>query len=111
MTTMIDTYARGLTVTAAIGAGLAAGVYLPFSTFVMPGLPNRLHLVALLLGLDGLEPRPDAGRGRRRGQPRPRPARQLIRASAPGPRRDGPPTRSRRRPRRSRRWSSARGAD
>jgi uncharacterized membrane protein len=38
MTTMIDTYSRGLTVTAAIGAGLGAGVYLAFSTFVMPGL-------------------------------------------------------------------------
>jgi uncharacterized membrane protein len=35
---MIDSYARGLTVVAAIGAGVAAGVYLAFSTFIMPGL-------------------------------------------------------------------------
>ena len=38
---MIDTYARGLTVAAAIGAGLSAGVYLAFSTFVMPGLRKQ----------------------------------------------------------------------
>jgi uncharacterized membrane protein len=35
---MIDSYARGLTLAGAIGAGLSAGVYLAFSTFVMPGL-------------------------------------------------------------------------
>jgi uncharacterized membrane protein len=38
---MIDTYARGLTVAGAIGAGLSAGVYLAFSTFVMPGLRKQ----------------------------------------------------------------------
>jgi uncharacterized membrane protein len=35
---MIDSQARWLTVAAAIGGGLSAGVYLAFSTFVMPGL-------------------------------------------------------------------------
>lgn len=35
---MIDTYSRGLTMTAAIGAGVVAGVYFAFATFVMPGL-------------------------------------------------------------------------
>lgn len=38
---MIDNYSRGLTVIAAIGAGLSAGVYLAFSTFVMPGLRKQ----------------------------------------------------------------------
>jgi uncharacterized membrane protein len=47
MTTMIDTYTRGLTVTAAIGAGLAGGVYLAFSTFVMPGLRKLPHSQAI----------------------------------------------------------------
>lgn len=44
---MIDTYARGLTVTAAVGAGVAAGVYLAFSTFVMPGLHKLAHSQAI----------------------------------------------------------------
>lgn len=35
---MIDTYSRGLTIAAAVGAGLSAGVYFAFATFVMPGL-------------------------------------------------------------------------
>jgi uncharacterized membrane protein len=35
---MIDGYARGLTVAAAIGAGVTAGVYFAFSTFVMTAL-------------------------------------------------------------------------
>jgi uncharacterized membrane protein len=35
---MIDSYSRWLTVATALGAGLGAGVYLAFSTFVMPGL-------------------------------------------------------------------------
>lgn len=38
---MIDSYSRGLTVAAAIGASLSAGVYLAFSTFVMPGLRRQ----------------------------------------------------------------------
>lgn len=38
---MIEHYSRGLTLTAAIGAGLSAGVYLAFSTFVMPGLRKQ----------------------------------------------------------------------
>lgn len=35
---MIDSYSRGLTLTAVIGAGVVAGVYFAFATFVMPGL-------------------------------------------------------------------------
>jgi uncharacterized membrane protein len=35
---MIDSYARGLTVAAAIGVSITAGVYVAFSTFVMVAL-------------------------------------------------------------------------
>jgi uncharacterized membrane protein len=35
---MIDSYSRGLTLSAVIGAGVVAGVYFAFATFVMPGL-------------------------------------------------------------------------
>lgn len=35
---MTDTYNRSLAITAAIGAGLSAGVYLAFSTLVMSGI-------------------------------------------------------------------------
>ncbi|MPV51252.1 MULTISPECIES: DUF1772 domain-containing protein [unclassified Pseudactinotalea] len=35
---MMEGLTRALTVAAAIGAGLGAGVYLAFSTFIMPGL-------------------------------------------------------------------------
>jgi uncharacterized membrane protein len=35
---MIDNYSRGLTLSAVIGAGVVAGVYFAFATFVMPGL-------------------------------------------------------------------------
>ena len=38
---MTGRYPRGLTVTAAIGVGLSAGVYLAFLTFVMPGLRKQ----------------------------------------------------------------------
>lgn len=44
---MIDTYSRGLTVAAAIGAGLAAGVYFTFASFVMPGLRKLSHSSAI----------------------------------------------------------------
>jgi uncharacterized membrane protein len=36
-----------MTVTAAIGAGIAAGVYFAFSTFVMPGLRKLSHSQAI----------------------------------------------------------------
>ena len=35
---MTDTYSRSLTIAAAIGAGVSAGVYFTFSTFVMAGV-------------------------------------------------------------------------
>lgn len=35
---MTGSWARWLTVAAALGGGLSAGVYLAFSTVVMPGL-------------------------------------------------------------------------
>ncbi len=40
---MIDSYSRGLTLAAAIGAGITAGVYFAFSTFVMTGLRRLSH--------------------------------------------------------------------
>ena len=36
--TMTDTYSRSLTIAAALGAGVTAGVYFAFSTFVMAGI-------------------------------------------------------------------------
>ena len=44
---MIDSYSRSLALTGAVGAGLAAGVYLVFSTFVMPGLRRTPHAQAI----------------------------------------------------------------
>lgn len=44
---MIDTYSRGLVVAAAIGAGVTAGVYFAFSTFVMPALRKLSHTQAI----------------------------------------------------------------
>jgi uncharacterized membrane protein len=44
---MIDSFSRGLTLTAVVGAGLAADVYLAFSTFVMPGLRRTSHSQAI----------------------------------------------------------------
>ena len=44
---MIDSFSRGLTLTGVVGAGLAAGVYLAFSTFVMPGLRRTSHSQAI----------------------------------------------------------------
>ncbi len=49
-TTMTDAYARTLTLVAAIGAGLAGGVFLAFSTFIMPALrriPDRSAMAAM----------------------------------------------------------------
>jgi uncharacterized membrane protein len=40
---MIDSYSRGLTLAAAIGAGITAGVYFAFSTFIMTGLRRLTH--------------------------------------------------------------------
>lgn len=40
---MIDSYPRTLTLLAAIGSGITAGVYFAFSTFVMAGLRKLPH--------------------------------------------------------------------
>jgi uncharacterized membrane protein len=50
---MTDTYTRALTVTAAIGAGLSAGVYLAFSTLVMAGL-RRLSPSQAISAMNGI---------------------------------------------------------
>jgi len=50
---MIDTYSRGLTLGGAVGAGVAAGVYLAFSTFVMPGL-RRLPPAQAISAMNGI---------------------------------------------------------
>jgi uncharacterized membrane protein len=44
---MIDTYPRGLTLAAAIGVGITAGVYFAFSTFVMTALRRLSHSQAI----------------------------------------------------------------
>ena len=50
---MTDTYTRTLTVAAAIGAGLSAGVYLAFSTFVMGGI-HRLSPSQAISAMNGI---------------------------------------------------------
>lgn len=54
---MID-YARSLTAAAAIGAGLSAGVYLAFSTFVMPGLRKQppVHAISAMNSINKAAP-------------------------------------------------------
>jgi uncharacterized membrane protein len=44
---MTDGYARWLTIVATVGAGLSAGVYFAFATFVMPGLRRVSHSQAI----------------------------------------------------------------
>jgi uncharacterized membrane protein len=44
---MTDTYSRWLTIGAAVGAGISAGVYFAFATFVMPGLRRVSHSQAI----------------------------------------------------------------
>ncbi|HEY7048426.1 MAG TPA: anthrone oxygenase family protein [Jatrophihabitantaceae bacterium] len=44
---MTDTYSRWLTISAAVGAGISAGVYFAFATFVMPGLRRVSHSQAI----------------------------------------------------------------
>ena len=44
---MIDGYPRALTLVAAIGAGLGAGVFFAFSSFVMKGLGRLTHPAGL----------------------------------------------------------------
>jgi uncharacterized membrane protein len=50
---MTDTYTRTLTVAAAIGAGLSAGVYLAFSTLVMGGI-HRLSPSQAISAMNGI---------------------------------------------------------
>jgi uncharacterized membrane protein len=50
---MTDTYARTLAITAAIGAGLSAGVYLAFSTLVMSGI-RRLSPSQAIGAMNGI---------------------------------------------------------
>src|SRR3954452_20232878 len=50
---MIDGYSRGLTVIAAVGAGVAAGVYFAFSTFVLPGL-RRTSSAQAISAMNGI---------------------------------------------------------
>lgn len=44
---MTDSYSRWLTIVAAVGAGVSAGVYFAFATFVMPGLRRISHSQAI----------------------------------------------------------------
>lgn len=44
---MTDAYSRWLTIVAAVGAGISAGVYFAFATFVMPGLRRVSHSQAI----------------------------------------------------------------
>lgn len=44
---MTDAYSRWLTIVAAVGAGVSAGVYFAFATFVMPGLRRISHSQAI----------------------------------------------------------------
>lgn len=55
---MMTGYAQGLTVAAAIGAGLSAGVYFAFSTFVMPGLRKQPapHAISALQSINKAAP-------------------------------------------------------
>jgi uncharacterized membrane protein len=50
---MTDTYTRTLTIVAAIGAGLSAGVYLAFSTLVMGGI-RRLSPSQAISTMNGI---------------------------------------------------------
>lgn len=51
--TLIDTYARALSLVTAIGAGLAAGVFFAFSTFVMSGL-RRAPSASAVAAMNGI---------------------------------------------------------
>ena len=55
---MTGRYSRGLTVAAAIGAGLSAGVYLAFLTFVMPGLRKQppAHAISAMSSINRAAP-------------------------------------------------------
>jgi uncharacterized membrane protein len=57
---MIDGYARGLTLAAAIGAGVTAGVYFAFSTFIMTGLRRLSHAqsIAAMNAINKAAPNP-----------------------------------------------------
>jgi uncharacterized membrane protein len=57
---MIDGYARGLTLAAAIGAGITAGVYFAFSTFIMTGLRRLSHAqsIAAMNAINKAAPNP-----------------------------------------------------
>jgi uncharacterized membrane protein len=50
---MTDTYTRTLAITAAVGAGLSAGVYLAFSTLVMGGI-RRLSPSQAISAMQGI---------------------------------------------------------
>jgi uncharacterized membrane protein len=50
---MTDTYTRTLAITAAVGAGLSAGVYLAFSTLVMGGI-RRLTPSQAISAMNGI---------------------------------------------------------
>lgn len=50
---MTDTYIRTLAISAAIGAGLSAGVYLAFSTLVMGGI-RRLGPSQAISAMNGI---------------------------------------------------------
>ena len=57
---MIDGYSRGLTLAAAIGAGITAGVYFGFSTFIMAGLRRLSHTqsIAAMNAINKAAPKP-----------------------------------------------------
>ena len=57
---MIDGYSRGLTLAAAIGAGITAGVYFAFSTFIMTGLRRLSHAqsIAAMNAINKAAPNP-----------------------------------------------------
>ena len=57
---MLDGYARGLTLAAAIGAGITTGVYFAFSTFVMTGLRRLSHAqsIAAMNAINKAAPNP-----------------------------------------------------
>jgi uncharacterized membrane protein len=57
---MIDGYARGLTLAAAVGAGITAGVYFAFSTFIMTGLRRLSHAqsIAAMNAINKAAPNP-----------------------------------------------------
>jgi uncharacterized membrane protein len=57
---MIDGYGRGLTLAAAIGAAVTAGVYFAFSTFIMTGLRRLSHAqsIAAMNAINKAAPNP-----------------------------------------------------